>query len=100
MDTMVEWITQLLRRQCSSSGEGPPLDAAILDVGTGNGVLPLELARLGFTNVTGKEASLKLPPYVACCREQGALGPAALLWGACIFVQTAEACTVTSRHEG
>lgn len=49
METMVDWTIDLLQK------EHPllPLEAAILDVGTGNGVLPLELASHGFCNLTG-----------------------------------------------
>lgn len=65
MDTMVEWTTQLLKQNCSDSGGALPVDAAVLDVGTGNGVLPLELARLGFTNVTGEEAPITPSTCVA-----------------------------------
>jgi hypothetical protein len=66
METMVAWTAQLL---CQHGGSGcTPLDAAILDVGTGNGVLPLQLARLGFTNVTGaQQTSLNLLPLAATC---------------------------------
>ncbi|XP_036191502.1 EEF1A lysine methyltransferase 2 isoform X2 [Myotis myotis] len=34
-----------------------PLDAAVLDIGTGNGVLLVELAKLGFSNITGIDYS-------------------------------------------
>ncbi|XP_036402888.1 EEF1A lysine methyltransferase 2 isoform X1 [Megalops cyprinoides] len=37
--------------------ENVPADAAILDIGTGNGVLLVELARCGFTNLTGIDYS-------------------------------------------
>lgn len=54
MDTMLTWTTRLLSKHC-----GPEADAkqaAILDIGTGNGVLPLELAGQGYANVTGVQA--------------------------------------------
>ena len=58
METMVGWTADLLHQHSSSSSSSSSSsvcrkDAAILDVGTGNGVLPLELAHLGFTNITG-----------------------------------------------
>ncbi|XP_036121165.1 EEF1A lysine methyltransferase 2 [Molossus molossus] len=34
-----------------------PLGAAVLDIGTGNGVLLVELAKFGFTNITGIDYS-------------------------------------------
>lgn len=49
METMVTWTADLLRQHFPADY----LDVAILDVGTGNGVLPLQLASLGFTCVTG-----------------------------------------------
>ncbi|CAL8468136.1 g7675 [Coccomyxa elongata] len=64
METMVDWTVDLLQK------EHPllPLEAAILDVGTGNGVLPLELASHGFCNLTGSdysEAAIQLARAVA-----------------------------------
>lgn len=67
MDTMVAWTAGLLRRH--SSSDCAPLDAAILDVGTGNGVLPLQLARQGYINVTGARhlpASLQTSLSMVC----------------------------------
>ena len=52
MEMMVAWTSNLLCQHSSGSSCGH-LGSAILDVGSGNGVLPLELARLGFTDVTG-----------------------------------------------
>ncbi|XP_054578307.1 EEF1A lysine methyltransferase 2-like [Eptesicus fuscus] len=34
-----------------------PLDASVLDIGTGNGALLVELAKLGFSNITGIDYS-------------------------------------------
>ena len=53
METMVDWTVDLLQKECPSL----PLEAAILDLGTGNGVLPLELASCGFGNLTGMGSS-------------------------------------------
>ncbi len=51
MNTMLSWTSDLL---CSQRGPwADPKQATILDIGTGNGVLPLELAALGYANVTG-----------------------------------------------
>ena len=91
MATMLEWVTALLRQHRSGSGGGPPLSAAILDVGTGNGVLPLELARLGYTNITGPGAPLTLPSMWQMAHS--ASWPAALLRRGCFSVQLA-------RHAG
>lgn len=49
MDMMVGWTAKLVHREYPSQAS----DVAILDVGTGNGVLPLQLANLGFTHLTG-----------------------------------------------
>ncbi|XP_054437642.1 EEF1A lysine methyltransferase 2 isoform X1 [Pteronotus mesoamericanus] len=38
-----------------------PLDASVLDIGTGNGVFLVELAKLGFSNITGIDYS---PPAI------------------------------------
>lgn len=64
METMVEWTADLLQKE----DQPLPSDAAILDVGTGNGVLPLELASCGFSNLTGtdySEAAIQLAQAVA-----------------------------------
>uniref|UniRef100_A0A0E9X5U0 Methyltransferase domain-containing protein n=1 Tax=Anguilla anguilla TaxID=7936 RepID=A0A0E9X5U0_ANGAN len=37
--------------------ENVPADAAVLDIGTGNGSLLVELAKSGFTNLTGIDYS-------------------------------------------
>ncbi|XP_045438155.1 EEF1A lysine methyltransferase 2 isoform X4 [Pipistrellus kuhlii] len=34
-----------------------PMDASVLDIGTGNGALLVELAKLGFSNITGIDYS-------------------------------------------
>ncbi|KAF7474815.1 Hypothetical predicted protein [Marmota monax] len=34
-----------------------PLDASVLDIGTGNGVFLVELAKFGFSNITGIDYS-------------------------------------------
>ncbi|EIE20666.1 S-adenosyl-L-methionine-dependent methyltransferase [Coccomyxa subellipsoidea C-169] len=64
MDMMVGWTEELVHREYPSQAS----DVAILDVGTGNGVLPLQLAHLGFTNLTGSDysaAAIKLAAAVA-----------------------------------
>ncbi|KAM5321481.1 EEF1A lysine methyltransferase 2 isoform 2-T5 [Glossophaga mutica] len=38
-----------------------PLDASVLDIGTGNGVFLVKLAKLGFSNITGIDYS---PPAI------------------------------------
>ena len=40
--------------------------ASILDVGTGNALLPLELAKLGYTDLTGSDYS---PQSIALARQ-------------------------------
>ncbi|XP_038846480.1 EEF1A lysine methyltransferase 2 isoform X1 [Salvelinus namaycush] len=53
MDRVLRWMEK----------EEIPEDAAILDIGTGNGVLLVELAKSGYTNLTGIDysaASVKL----------------------------------------
>lgn len=62
METMVGWTAELLHRERPSQ----PLDAALLDVGTGNGVLPLSLVQLGFTNISGLNGIES-----HCCKEKG-----------------------------
>jgi hypothetical protein len=51
MVTMVDWTVDLLSKELGS--ERAAKQAAILDVGTGNGVLPLQFAKRGFLTVTG-----------------------------------------------
>lgn len=52
MHTMVDWLHLLLSHQ-PKDGKTIP----ILDVGTGNALLPLQLAKLGYTNLTGSDYS-------------------------------------------
>lgn len=47
MDRILKWIEK----------QNIPKDAALLDVGTGNGVLLVELAKAGFTNLSGIDSS-------------------------------------------
>ncbi|XP_066549371.1 EEF1A lysine methyltransferase 2 isoform X3 [Amia ocellicauda] len=47
MDRVVRWLEK----------EEIPHDAAVLDIGTGNGVFLVELAKCGFTNLTGIDYS-------------------------------------------
>ena len=51
MHTMVGWLHDMLsqRANCKSS--------PVLDVGTGNALLPLQLAQLGYSNLTGSDYS-------------------------------------------
>ena len=52
MHTMVEWLHLLLSQQHKNNKA-----IAILDVGTGNALLPLQLAKLGYSNLTGSDYS-------------------------------------------
>ena len=51
MKTMMEFTTDQIR---TGLGNLAQAQVSILDIGTGNGVLPLELASLGYSNVTGE----------------------------------------------
>ena len=50
METMVQFTMTQIR---AAFGDTPEAEVSILDIGTGNGVLPLELASQGFAEVTG-----------------------------------------------
>ncbi len=50
METMLRFTTDQIR---AGLGDVAQAQVSILDIGTGNGVLPLELAALGFSRVTG-----------------------------------------------
>ena len=52
MHTMIEWLHLLLSQQHKNDKS-----IAILDVGTGNALLPLQLAKLGYSNLTGSDYS-------------------------------------------
>ena len=52
MQAMVAWLDILL-----SEHSGGIKTMSILDVGTGNALLPLELAKLGYSDVTGSDYS-------------------------------------------
>ncbi len=58
METMVQFTITHIR---AAFGDAAEADISILDIGTGNGVLPLELASQGFVKVTGAEHTLILP---------------------------------------
>ena len=50
METMLQFTADQIR---ADHGDIAPAQVSILDIGTGNGVLPLELASLGYSKVTG-----------------------------------------------
>ena len=52
MHTMVQWLHALLLQHSLST-----TSSSVLDVGTGNALLPLELAKLGYTDLTGSDYS-------------------------------------------
>lgn len=52
MHTMVSWLDTVLTEQ-----SGGTRSISILDVGTGNALLPLELAKLGYIDLTGSDYS-------------------------------------------
>lgn len=52
MRVMVQWLHGLLSQQSFSTE-----DTSILDVGTGNALLPLALAKLGYKKLTGSDYS-------------------------------------------
>ena len=58
MKAMVQFIMTQIR---AAFGETAEAEVSILDIGTGNGVLPLELASWGFAKVTGGEHTPVLP---------------------------------------
>ncbi len=57
MDTMLRFTVD---QATASLGDNSQADFSILDVGTGNGVLPLELASLGLSRVTGEQEAIGL----------------------------------------
>ena len=61
MHTMVQWLHALLLQHSLST-----TSTSILDVGTGNALLPLELAKLGYTDLTGSDYS---PQSIALARQ-------------------------------
>lgn len=61
MHTMVQWVHALLLQHSLSI-----ISASILDVGTGNALMPLELAKLGYTDLTGSDYS---PQSIALARQ-------------------------------
>ena len=58
METMLQFTVTQIR---AAFGDTPEADVSILDIGTGNGVLPLELASQGFAKATGAEHTPILP---------------------------------------
>ena len=65
METMLHFTTDQIR---AGLGDVAQAQVSILDIGTGNGVLPLELASLGHSTVTGARHEtdtvfLQLGPY-------------------------------------
>ena len=50
METMLRFTADQIR---AGLGDVAQAQVRILDIGTGNGVLPLELASLGYSRVTG-----------------------------------------------
>lgn len=61
MHTMVQWMHALLSQHSFTT-----TGTCILDVGTGNALLPLELAKLGYTDLTGSDYS---PQSIALARQ-------------------------------
>lgn len=51
METMLEFTAHQIK---TGLGDLAQAQISILDIGTGNGVLPLEMASLGYSDVTGK----------------------------------------------
>lgn len=54
MQTMVSWVDALLSQQGRNKGA-----VSILDVGTGNALLLLQLAKLGYKDLTGTDYSFQ-----------------------------------------
>ncbi|KAA6428876.1 MAG: methyltransferase 10 [Trebouxia sp. A1-2] len=52
MHTLIEWLHLLLSQHYKNDKS-----IAMLDVGTGNALLPLQLAKLGYSNLTGSDYS-------------------------------------------
>ena len=52
MQTMISWVDTLLQQHKLNKGS-----VSILDVGIGNGLLLLQLAKLGYSNLTGSDYS-------------------------------------------
>ena len=52
MHTMVDWLHGILSRQNADH-----VRLRIMDVGTGNALLPLQLHKLGYCNLTGSDYS-------------------------------------------
>ena len=58
MDTMLRFTVD---QATASFRDKSQADLSILDIGTGNGVLPLELASLGYCRVTGEQEAIQAP---------------------------------------
>jgi len=58
MDTMLRFTVD---QTTASFRDKSQADLSILDIGTGNGVLPLELASLGHSRVTGEQEAIQAP---------------------------------------
>lgn len=63
LDTMLTWMDELLMARCDNAK-----DLLILDLGTGNGIFPIRLAKLGYKNLAGcdySQASIRLAEAIA-----------------------------------
>ncbi len=55
---MYTMLLFILAQTSAAFGDAAEAEISVLDIGTGNGVLPLELSVMGFSKITGKASNL------------------------------------------